>query len=358
MWVTSLYGMVLGPTWRRGQELTRQYRSGKVQVRYIGIIALVIAVVAGLFLMPIDYVIQAPCAVMPARTSTVRTAVSGRIVRVHSHPGQAVKAGEALFEMENPELELDLERMEKRLELAREQRRAAQAAHDLAARQRYDNEVRKVREEVRELEDHVARLVVKAPHDGIVVSLNRRDVHGTPTQHGFVTPLQGVVTVEPQDFVGTVVSPGTGVMAVADQETVRLDMFVPEYDRGFVRVAEETEEASPVQVLLRSLPDALIETVAATRAETDVKTIQNVGLTLADVGWLPVERGPNGELTPQRKLYLVRSALLERAALPGRVALGTTGKANIIYGRGPAGTFYARRIWRNLRMRMQAATGQ
>jgi hypothetical protein len=262
-----------------------------------------------------------------------------------------------LFEMENPELKLELERMQKRLELAVEQRRAAQAGRDLASMQRYDKEVSKRQEEVRELERRVRKLVVRAPHAGVVVSLNRRDVLGQPAQHGFVKPLQGMVTVEPADFIGTVVSAGTGVMAVARQDSMRLDMFVPEYDRKFVQVAEQNDDASAVRAMLRAGPGHVIETMAASKAETDVKTIENVGLTLADVGWLPVEPTPTGELKPQRKLYLVRSMVLTRAE-HADLALGTTGKANIVYDRGPAGTFYFNRIWRNLRMRMQAATGQ
>lgn len=359
MWATSLYGMLLAPIWQRGKALAQQYRSGGVRVRYVFVVAAGVVLIAGLWLIPIDYIIQAPCVVMPERSSVVRALEDGRLAELRVGIGDTVKVDEILFVMENDELQLRLEQARVRVELSEQLRTAAQAQGDAAAMLRYAEDVRKAREEVVEYERRVANLEVRAPHAGVVVSVGRRDVMGVPDAHGFVKPIQAVTSVEPADFLGNTLATGTGVMMVARTDAVRLHMFVPDYDREYIRVPgdDAVEDGrfaeNIVHVMLTSSPGDELQARVISRDEVDVKTIENVGLTLADVGWLPVERDPEtGDMKPLRTLYMVRSNVLQIDGLP----LGVTGKANILYGRGPVGSFYFNRIKRNLGMRMQQVT--
>ena len=102
--------------------------------------------------------------------------------------------------------------------------------------------------------------------------------------------------------------------------------------------------------MLRFDPGRVFRTDVASITPVDVKTIENVGITLADVGHIPVKPAADGTSEPLVTLYMLRSKLIENRQ---GLAIGMTGKARITYGRGPIGSFYFGRIVRGLRLRMQ-----
>ncbi len=341
-WATSFYGMVLMPLWKRGQRMAQQYNSGKVRSHYLLVVAGVIALAAGLLLIPIAHSVDAPCVVTPAQASVVRAAEPGRMEEVLVAPGARVEAGQALVRMSAPALTHRAERMRHLLREV-EVRLRQTLAEDAAAYTMQQRQKKQLTEELRELEARLERLVLRAPHAGVVVDLHRLETNVRTPQHGFVEfPLQhGAAYFDA--LVGARIDAGTGILAVASTEGYYLETFVYERDLS------DLSPGDRMVCMLRSGGLETFETYVQSITPVDVKAIENVGITLADVGYIPVKPSAEGQ-QPLVTLFRVRSGpQLDE----GRLLWGQTGKARIVYGRGPAGKFYFGRIVRALRLRLQ-----
>ena len=101
---------------------------------------------------------------------------------------------------------------------------------------------------------------------------------------------------------------------------------------------------------LVSQPSRLRRSSVSSLAPVDVKTIENVGITLADIGYIPVEPGADGGKRPLVTLYVAEAAVPQDDA---NLSWGLTGKASITYGRGPLGPHYVRRIIAAMKLRLQ-----
>jgi len=359
MWLTTFYGMILGPVWKRGRNLARQYRTGGVRVRYLFIVAATIAAGVALWFVPIDYTVQAPCVVAPTRLSHVRTSVPGRVAEVLVCEGDEVKAGAPLVRMENPEVDLLLAQVEDRLAQMQRQEDAARAMGDGTGEKIARAQKAKLAEEKANLLEQKRRLVLTAPHDGVVVTVDRRHAGGTTPLLYLVPPLSGGrEAIGPGAYQGMTLKPGTAVLGIASAGDFRLEMFVYQYNEALLEGAREVEvkAGSPVQAVLASHPSVVLESYVESKADVNVRDIKNVDLTLLGLGEIPVKPSSGGAMEPLKSLYLVRSAVLsvDSPAGPG-LHWGVTGKANIVYGRGPVGRYFFNRVKRGLKLRMQEA---
>jgi len=346
MWATSLYGMVVAPVWKRGKELARQYRAGRVRTRYLLVIAAVVAVAVGLWFVPIDYTIDAPCVVAPSQLNVVRTAVPGRVEEVLVHPGDAVEHNQPLVRMVNPELrhraaqvralisETDA-RLRKALATDPTEYKILQGTHETLT------------EELNQLEKDIGRLTLRAPQDGIVVNLHHLEIKAAAQQHDFLLFPKEDAWSELADFAGTYLAAGTGILGVSSTGGIEFETFVNEHDMS------ELQPGNSMVFTLRSSPLAEFESQVRSMIPVDVKAIENVGITLADVGYIPVKPTADGRKEPLVTLYLVRSALVQNDQ---PLQWGLTGKARITYGSGPMGSFHFGRIVRGLKLRLQAVT--
>ncbi len=117
-----------------------------------------------------------------------------------------------------------------------------------------------------------------------------------------------------------------------------------------------------MQIKLRAWPDKLIETRVARVPDNESAGVPNVALTLLGEGTIAVKPPQDGvELEPIQSLYVVESEPLDAETQKELTQAfgaywGLTGKAKIIYDRGPLGTYYFNRIRRGLKLRMQEAT--
>lgn len=112
--------------------------------------------------------------VAPTKEENMYFTQSGRVARVEVRPGQAVKEGEILVQLETGSLEHELQMAEIDLELARlelERRRLSAAPLDLQAQ---ELNYRKAELRVAFLKERLEAATLRAPFDGIVQSVRTR----------------------------------------------------------------------------------------------------------------------------------------------------------------------------------------
>lgn len=342
MWITSFYGMLLVPMWRRGENMARQYNRGNVKARYLLVLAALVALAAGLWFVPIDYTIEAPAVLSPGRRSVLRTAVPGHVERVLVAAGDRVEAGRPLVRMSNPELVHRAEQVRHRLREAEVRLRKA-LVDGAAEHKMLQHQKNKLAEELQKLEKQVDRLVLRAPHDGVVVNLQRAEIQARSSTHQFASFPPKDAVGDLKAFEDTTVAAGTGILGVAATERFYFETFVYEHDVSYL------SSHDPMVCMLLSGPLQEFELRVQAVTPVDVKTIENMGITLADVGYIPVRPSQEGGQEPLVTLYRVRS----RPVRDERLRWGQTGKARITYGRGPMGKFFFGRLVRALRLRLQ-----
>lgn len=343
MWVTSAYGMILMPIYKHGKELARHYRAGSVKVRYLLVLALILAVVAGLWFMPMDYTVQTPVVVVPKTLSVLRTPVLAEVEEVLVKEGDEVEKGQPLLRLRSPRLVHRIRQLEEELKQTNMRLRktlgSAPAEHKI-----HLQEKEKLEKELEDLLSKKERLVIRAPHEGTVLCPHQVEMKSAKPQHQFVDFPGTDASRELSELEGLTLKAGTGVLGVGDTNAVRFQSYVYEYDMAFL------SSGDPLKCVLRSRPLETFESRVQGVRPVDVKSIENVGITLADVGHIPVKPGPEGGKKPLVTLYQLRTRLEPNSAdLP----IGITGKARIVYGRGPAGQFFFSRVVRALRLRLQ-----
>ncbi len=344
MGITSVYGMIVMPMWKRGKELARQYSAGGVRIRYLLVIALVLAVLTGFWFIPMAYTIQAPCVVAPADIAVVRTAVRGKIRQILVEPGQRVTEGQPLVEMENPDLVYRAQEVAEEIEAVKARLARALVA-DPAGYKVQLRQKKKLVEELEELEELIARLVLRAPDGGVIVDLHLVEIKPSPAQHAFVQFPNPDDRADLRQFEGTTVAPGTGILGVASTGGFLFETFVYEHDISSLSVGDE------MVCMLAADPSQEFKSRVQSIRPVDVKAIENVGITLADVGYIPVKPSPDGRQEPLITIFMVRSLLQENTE---NLQWGLTGKAQMTYGAGPMGSFFFGRIVRALRLRLQS----
>jgi len=343
MWATSAYGMILMPIWKKGKRLAQQHSAGGVQLKYLVIIAAVLGASALLWFVPVDYSIDAPCVLAPTKLSVIRVMAPGRLERVLVRPGDRVTEGQRLAVMKNEKLAFRAAQLREQVAGIEARLRSALATH--AADYRMQAMLKqKLEDELKQVQDQIARLVLRAPHEGVLVNLHRAEVGAATPRHRFVPFLEGDYDAGLSRFVGMQLSPGTGLMAVAATGKVVLKTFVYEYDVNSLKMGD------PMVCVLSSDPLTELRSSVAGIDPVDVKVIENVGITLADMGYIPVKPTQTGEQRPLKTIYEVRSAEMDSRP---QFHWGLTGKAVITFGHGPVGSFFFGRLLRGLRMRLQ-----
>jgi putative peptide zinc metalloprotease protein len=152
--------------------------------------------------------------------SGVYVASDGFVTEAHVQLGDTVKAGDPILTCMNPELEARLEMALAGLAELETVERQYLGREEVAV-QEVRRRLEQLREEIAVLRNRIERLVIRAPHDGVVV-----------------TGLDGV---DPQSVLGVFVRRGQGVCEVVDVSSTRITATLT------------TEEAAP---LIRLAADA------------------------------------------------------------------------------------------------------
>jgi putative peptide zinc metalloprotease protein len=127
--------------------------------------------------LPLDRHVSAPAILAPEMASPLVAGDPARIEKIFIKNGMQVKAGQALFELAAPELEADKGQRATRISALEERlARGAADGQDLADRSVLEGELQAERAAASGVERRRARLIIHAPHDGVITDL-ATDLH-------------------------------------------------------------------------------------------------------------------------------------------------------------------------------------
>ena len=178
------WGLLLRPAWRALQFVRHapglDERRWRVWAVGGGALALAVLLVTRL---PLPWGTLAPAVVWVPEAAQVRAAVDGRLKRILVKDGATVRAGQALFELDNPPLRL--RRLELRARLADlEPQYQAALRDDPGKAGQLAEALASVRGELREVQDEIDRLTVRAASGGRIVIDHPQDRLGTWVARG------------------------------------------------------------------------------------------------------------------------------------------------------------------------------
>lgn len=186
------------------------YRKIAVSVLVLGLL-----IAAGLKI-PFSLYAEAPFLIEPEGGREVKVTIPGRLVKVHVKPGQRVKQGDLLVELENPELTDRLASLKINEAVFKSRIDTANALDDSAGAELAKQQLTGVKQQIKDFKQRIEKLKLRAPCDGIVVSPPPRPEqpptatdeplprwHGTPlddhNRDSFLERQTHVLTVAPSE---------------------------------------------------------------------------------------------------------------------------------------------------------------
>lgn len=147
---------------------------------------LVVGVVAFLSFAAGQYRVSSKALVEGAIQRAAVAPFDGYIAQSFVHAGDNVQAGQVLCQLDDRNLRLEYERFESQFDELRRKHRQAIAAQDRATMIVVAAQIRQVGAELELAKDKLARVALRSPFDGIVVSGDLRQLLGTPVEQGKV----------------------------------------------------------------------------------------------------------------------------------------------------------------------------
>ena len=241
----------------------------------------------------------------PGRSAVVRARVSGLITDIFVREGQKVVAGDPLATLRNVPLESDYERAQARLMLASERYKVASlhyTGYGSALKEQQQMVTR-----VQELSDRRNGLKLTSPISGTIL------------------------TPRVEQRLGSYLSEGNQFLEVADLSTLRVRIYISEYDLS--KIKSEAPAEMQVDGFLKKW-SASVKSVAAYSSEMDPRLLGDVKL--------------EGMNPPH--FYLVDIALLDpqEELRPGMTGLARVyGRRRSFLGKGLESfqNFWARKLW-------------
>jgi putative peptide zinc metalloprotease protein len=204
---------------------------------------LLIAAVAVLW-MPIPWYIEAAVIIEPQGAIQVFNTAPGEIQEIYVQPGAWVEAGQAVVQLQNPELEDQTVQLEAEL--------AAQTAVVAAARARSESvdlanaleRQQGLKARLQELRDQEAMLTIHAPLAGRVVPADPRQNQSDQTKN---LPAWQATPLDPQN-IGAWLDPRTPLLTIAPNEQLTAVLYLSQAHRDLV------ESTMPVRLKFDAIP--------------------------------------------------------------------------------------------------------
>jgi len=329
MMLSTIWGMFIAPIGKTAKRIL-EGRSVREQKRFMAALILAGLGLFGIWMIPIDYTVKAPCAVIPLSYTFVRSPIPGQVSRVLVREGDYVRKGDLLAEIVNRDWLKRLEGREAELEAVRVRRRQA-LVEDASAYKALTLQEQEILAEIDLINKEIENGRLIAPHNGYVCNARARE--SAVRQGGFteVMLLDNPLGPAPEDFEGIRVNVGDGLMCISQRsDGNRYQILVLEDDMRKLRLNLD------VRLKLAAYPDREFEAKVIDISPAEQDRIENMGLTAADEGTVPVEQSGD-EPAPLVKVYLIEA---EPAQQDSGMRWGMTGIARITYNRGPVGSFY------------------
>ncbi len=132
------------------------------------VVALVLAALLGAAILPVPSRISSPAEVKAAAARTIVPPYSGYLAAVKVKPGDEVKAGDVLAEMDTAEMRLQLVQAESEQASQLTQHAAALSKGELAKAKQYEYDAAKSKAVADMARENLAHAVIRSPIDGVV----------------------------------------------------------------------------------------------------------------------------------------------------------------------------------------------
>ena len=142
------------------------------------------AIAAFIAFLPLPSKISSTFVLEPGLQANIRATVPGVVKQALVRQGDEVRKGQVLAVLENPQIETDAAVAAGQLLMAQSQLRAAEAAADPAAAATAAREAAKLEEDVREEQQKLAQLSIRAPIDGTVATPELAETVGSHLDEG------------------------------------------------------------------------------------------------------------------------------------------------------------------------------
>lgn len=190
--LSNLLGPIMLLKWQEAQPWHWRIRSGMRRhilragaflrwVAYVGVVGAV-----GLSFMPVQYNISAPAKLEGAIQRVLVAPENGFLYESHVRPGDRVKAGELLAELDDQELQLEKRKLESELAQHENAYGTALAESNLVQLVVNQSRAAEARAQLELVEQKISRARIVAPFDGVIISGDLRQSLGAPVQRGDV----------------------------------------------------------------------------------------------------------------------------------------------------------------------------
>ena len=225
--------LFLMPVWRSLGK-AKWVVAARTLPKTVAIAIAVLVVLIGMFVIPVDFSITSDGKLQPIDRREVFAAVDGTVDRIFVKHGQHVKKGQVLLEMKSTELDVAMQEARGKLEEAQEGRASAiiirnsrptkRDDQDSAKRaadevEKFDSQIKSLREQLRLLEEKKQKTKVTSPIDGVITTWDfERELLSRP------------------------VKPGDALLTVADESGEwEVELDAAEDRMGYITLAQKEE---------------------------------------------------------------------------------------------------------------------
>lgn len=180
---------------------------------YIGLCCLAILLLS---VWPVSYRVRCTTVVRPVNSRVISAPFAATLQSVEAEPGDHVRKGDVLFELDGRPLRLELESINAQIGHARKEGDIALVGGRVAEAQQAELKVRELSRRRDLIERRLGQLVVTSPMNGIVVAGELIRSIGSPLETG------------------------KSIMEIASLDSMRVELEIPEYDVGYVHKGRET----------------------------------------------------------------------------------------------------------------------
>jgi putative peptide zinc metalloprotease protein len=321
--IGAVYGLLLQPLVKIYQFFKVPGRLGKVKrVRMYGTIALLVAVLAAVCLIPFPSRVFAPLEVQARQAASVYAEVDGLLDKVLVQPGDQVRAGQVLAEMRNVEIDLAIEELKGRREELRAELAGLNRTRftDPRASDQIDTVgkmLASVEQQLIKREEDRAKLHLVAPRDGTVLPpplVEDRPEFGNQLDTWSGSPFD-------KENIGALLVTGQKFCQIGEPHRMEARLVIDQGDVEFVLPGQR------VEIMLNQSADYVYVSKIENVSNKDLK-ITPTHLSSLHGGPLPTQMSKSGVAEPLGAVFEAIVPLPEEDP-DGLLRIGLVGRAKI-----------------------------
>jgi putative peptide zinc metalloprotease protein len=338
--MAGFFGLVVQPVYELGKFFYTPGRMHKMKNERVTASVAALAIVLAVFLfVPFPYSVKCMFEVQPRGGRQIYTTLPGLIQQVNYRPGEAVREGDVLMELDNPDLRLELLELEGRWQLAAKE---VENLNYLKLDDPTASDQIKIAEEIRdsarkqyeEKKLELERLSVRVPSgvSGTVIPPPARDDKMSAAQGRL--PTWSGTPFDPKNR-GALLTPTDLVCQIGNPEDMEAVLII---DQAYIDLVKKND---PVRVLLEAHTRKAYDTKVEDIATNEMKSLPK-GMSATGSGRVEAKMDPTtGQFRPLNTSYQARAPLSD---VPGTLQAGMQGQARIYTGWQPL----FQRTWRFL----------